>query len=127
MRKWKTLPVLLLVMLLLTACTDPRPSNEETANAALPSLSENAAASSAQRVEGSGPAQVDTQQPSAVAETEDHPQGAESENPTQVVSSETPAPDTGGAFETTLEPTEESEVLEVIVTEEGIIGMLGDD
>ena len=98
MKKWYVITVLLLVALLLAACTDPRPSNEGTANAPLPSLNQNDTGSAAVGGE-TGPVGND-------------PQTADSA-PT------TPADPTV--------PAEESELIEVTVTAEGIIGMLGDD
>jgi hypothetical protein len=100
MKKWNLIAVLLLVALLLAACTDPRPSNEASANAALPTPNQNGSAA----VGGeSGPASSDS----------------------QPISTD-PASGSADSSASTL-PAEESEVYEVTVTAEGEVGMLGDD
>lgn len=106
MKKWYVITALLLVALLLAACTDPRPSNEASANAPLPTPNQNGSAA----VGGeTGPAGNDPQ-----AISTDPATG--SADPSQ---SADPSASTLS--------TEESEVYEVVVTAEGEVGMLGDD
>ncbi len=108
MKKWNLIAVLLLVAILLAACTDPRPSNEASANAALPTPNQNGSAA----VGGeSGPASSDSQ---PIASSDSQPISTD------------PASGSADSSASTL-PAEESEVYEVTVTAEGEVGMLGDD
>ena len=107
MKKCNLIAVLLLVALLLAACTDPRPSNEASANATLPTPNQNGSAA----VGGeTGPAGND-------------PQAISTDPATGSADPSQPAdPSVDPALS-----TEESEVYEVVVTAEGEVGMLGDD
>jgi len=106
MKKWYVITVLLLLALLLAACTDPRPSNEASENAALPTPNQIGSAA----VGGeTGPASTDSQ-------TSPSDPASGSADPSQ----------SADPSASTL-PAEESEVYEVIVTEDGEVGMLGDD
>lgn len=106
MKKWNLIAVLLLVALLLAACTDPRPSNEASANAALPTPNQNGSAA----VGGeSGPAG-------------NEPQAISTDPATGSADPARPADPSASTL-----PAEESEVYEVTVTAEGEVGMLGDD
>jgi len=106
MKKSYVITVLLLLALLLAACTDPRPSNEASENAALPTPNQIGSAA----VGGeTGPASTDSQ-------TSPSDPASGSADPSQ----------SADPSASTL-PAEESEVYEVIVTEDGEVGMLGDD
>ncbi|MBQ6030001.1 MAG: hypothetical protein IJL31_00675 [Oscillospiraceae bacterium] len=106
MKKWNLIAVLLLVALLLAACTDPRPSNEASANAPLPTPSQN----------GSAAVGAETGPASTGSQTSPSDPASGSADPSQSADPST----------STL-PAEESEVYEVTVTAEGEVGMLGDD
>lgn len=135
MKKWNIIAVLLLALLLLAACTDPRSSEQETATAGLPTLSPNQTGS-----DPSSPA------PSEVASGNAEPATAEPANGETVnggpANSETPGVESGsagndsqpvdqtdGLAETTTEPEGVLDVVdEVTVTADGgIVDMLDDD